>query len=300
MKKRWGFLCAALCLMLLCACGQKQPTPISPDPRPEPVAPRVVSLVCSNGELTLRFHRGEDDLWVWTDNPAFPLDGSCVDALMELVPISEDLSSIPDPAGPEAYGLLDARKYATVGYSDGTSVTCRFGTKSEDGTYYASFDSDPDRICLAPGTLLDLVEQGIYPMAVLPDLPALSADQIREVSLTRGDRTDRITIANSRWMLGGSDMTEDPAVRQLAAFLAAPALTQCVDFAPSEGAAELCGLEPPAAVLQVVSTDPENSYTLTVGALTEDGSACFVTVNDDTTIYLMDAAALEAVRSGME
>ncbi|MBQ2062074.1 MAG: DUF4340 domain-containing protein [Oscillospiraceae bacterium] len=297
MKKRWRVLCAALCLALLCACGQKQPEPTPPEQEPEPEPPHVVSLVCSNGELTLRFHRGEDNAWLWTDNVAFPLDGSCVDALTDLALALDDLAPIPDPSGPENYGLYDARKYVTVSYSDDTSVTWRFGTQAEDGMYFSSTDAAPERVCMAPGTLLDRMDQGIYSMAVLPALPALTAEQLREMTVTRGGHTDRLVLTGGRWLQAGADVTDDPSVQQLASFLMAPELTRCVDFAPSEGAAALCGLEPPAVVLTVTGDDPENSYTLTVGSLTEDASSCRVTVNDDTTIYLMDAAALDVLRS---
>ncbi len=297
MKKTWAVLCAALCLALLCACGQKRVDPVPGGPRPEPEAPRLTSLVCSNGELTLRFHKGEDGAWLWTDNTAYPLDGSCVDELAACALALEDLAPVPDPAGPETYGLYDARKYVTLGYSDGTSVTWRFGTQSEDGAYYCSSDADLERVCLAPDTLLARMGQGIYTMAVLPDLPAPSVDQLREVSVSRDGYTDRLTTTDGRWLRSGSDVTVDPDVQQLLSSLCGLSLTRCVDFAPSAGAAALCGLEPPAAVVQVICAEAENSYTLTVGGLTEDGASCYVTVNEDTTIYLMDASALETVRT---
>ena len=297
MKNRWRVFCAALCLALLCACGQKQPEPAPPEPPPVPEAPHVSSLVCSNGELTLRFHPGEDGTWLWTDNIAFPLDGSCVDELVEYAHALDDLVPISDPAGPETYGLYDARKYVTLSYSDDTSVTWRFGVQSEDGAYFSSTDADPERICMAPGTLLDRMGQGIYSMAVLPDLPALAAEQLREVTVTRDEHTDRLVLTGGRWLRAGTDVTEDASVQRLAAFLAAPALTKCVDFAPSDGAAALCGLDPPSVVLSVTGVEEGNSYTLTIGSLTEDGGSCRVTVSEDTTIYLMDAAALDVLRS---
>ena len=57
-----------LCRLLLCARAQKTPAPA-------PEAAQVISPVRSDGELPLRFHRDADGAWLWTDNPAFPLDG---------------------------------------------------------------------------------------------------------------------------------------------------------------------------------------------------------------------------------
>lgn len=298
MKKRCRLWCAALCLLLLCACGQKNPAPTPEEPEPQPEVPHVTSLVCSDGELTLRFHRGDDGAWLWTDNPAFPLDGTCVDALLENVQALETLTPLPEAEGPEAYGLYNARKYVTLALSDGTSVTYRFGAEADGAGCYVSSDDDPTRICLAPLSILEQVGQGIYAMALLPRLPALALDQIREVTLTRDGNVRQFTVYGGQWRSDGRSAADQPEAQALEALLAGPELARCVDFAPSDGAAELCGLKPAAIVLQVTYTD--GAYTLTVGSPTEDGACRFVTVDDDTTIYLMDAAPLEALLSGNE
>ena len=296
MKKNCRLLWAVLCLLLLCACGQKTPEPEPEQPEPEPEAPQVIALECSDGELTLRFHRGEDGAWLWTDNPAFPLDGGCVDRLLESALALDGLTPLPDAEGPEAYGLYDARKYVTLESSDGTSVTYRLGSEVEGTGCYVNSDGDPARICLAPLSLLDQVGQSIYTMALLPQLPALSSDQIRDVTLIRGSKTEQYTLYGGNWRSDGRDANEQPEVQALEALLAGPALKACVDFSPSDGAAELCGLKPAELIVQVAYDEGE--YTLTVGAAAEDGASRFVTVDDDTTIYLMDAALLDALLGG--
>ena len=301
MKKRCRLWCAALCLLLLCACGQKIPAPTPEEPpEPEPKVPQVISLECSDGELTLRFHRGEDGAWLWTDDVSFPLDGRCVDEMLDDFAALETLVPLTDAEGPEAYGLYDAQKYITTRLSDGTSTTYRFGNESEAGAYYTCSDDAPDRICLASGQLLQRMGRSIYDMALLPTLPAIGADQVQYISVTRGDRTDRITGSPGAWRINNNEATDTQPVEQLLSLLAQPVLTQCVDYAPSDGAAALCGLEPPAAVLEAGYNAPsgdQETFTLTVGAVTDDGEACYVTVNDDTTLYLMDAAPLAVLRS---
>lgn len=298
MNKTCRLWWVVLSLLLLCACGQKTPAPVPEEPEPAPKAPQVISLECSDGELTLRFRRDEEGHWLWTDNPAFPLDGSRVDALLASVQALKALTPLPEAEGPEAYGLYDARKYVTLASSDGSSVTYRFGNASGGSDCYINSDEAPNRICLAPLSILDQLGQSIYTMALLPELPALTPDQIREVSLTRDGETKTFTVYGGQWRGDGRDAAGQPEVQALEALLTGPRLTGCADFAPSDGAAELCGLSPAAMVLQVTYTD--GSYTLTVGALAGDGGSRFVTLNDDTTIYLMDAAPFAALLDGNE
>lgn len=69
-------------------------------------------------------------------------------------------------------------------------------------------------------------------------------------------------------------------------------LAACVDWRPSSGAAALCGLDQPGAVLTAEYTHNgvQHSFTLTVGG--QRGAGYCVTVSDDDTIYLMSAEAL--------
>ena len=209
------------------------------------------------------------------------------------------LTPLPESEGPETYGLLNARQFVTLQRSDGTTTTFRFGRDAGDGKCYVCSDQEPQRICIGSRELLEQMGRSIYDMAALPQLPAFTADTLRQVTVTRGERTDKLTVSGGKWRRGGDDVTGSDAVQQLLALLASPAVTRCVDFAPSPGAAALCGLEPPAAVLTVTGAE-DAALTLTVGSATEDGTACFVTVNDDTTIYLMDAAALDVLRTWNE
>ena len=294
MRNFCRLLCAALCLLMLCACGRTNPAPAPEEPEPEPEVPQVISLECSDGELTLRFHRGEDGTWLWTDNPAFPLDGARVDALLENAQSLSGLTPLPKAEGPEAYGLYDARKYVKLASSDGTTVTYRLGKTAESGVYVNS-DDDPARICVAPLSILSQVGQSIYTMALLPQLPALSADQVREVTLTRDGKSEQFTVYGGQWHLDGHDAAGQPEAAALQALLAKPELAGCADFDPSAGAAELCGLDPAVLTLQVTYVD--GSYTLKVGAAAGEGRSGFVMLDDDTTIYLMDAAPFEALLS---
>jgi hypothetical protein len=72
-------------------------------------------------------------------------------------------------------------------------------------------------------------------------------------------------------------------------------LLRCIDYRPSTGVAELCGLTEPAVTLTVTyrAIAGETELTLRVGAQRDGGY--YATVNDDDTIYLLPAAPAEAL-----
>ena len=305
MRRVYLLLAAVLAAVLLCACGSSAP---APDPQPEepeqPSAePQIMALYCSDGDRLLRFHRGADGSWLWTDDVSFPLDGRYVDTLTAMLRELDALEPIDAPQGPENYDLYNVRRYVTVRWDDGSAVTYHVGRQAESGVYYVNSTADPDRICLAPERILAAMGRSIYDMALLPQLPALSPRQLRSVTVRCGDREDQIAVKRGRWLLDDRDVTDEPRVQQLTELLAAPALSRCLDYAPSEGAAALCGLEPPAAALQVEYTDASGSaatFALSVGAPAADEDLCCVTVGGDTTIYLMDAGPLAVLRNWNE
>ena len=74
-------------------------------------------------------------------------------------------------------------------------------------------------------------------------------------------------------------------------------VTSCVDYAPAEGAAAVCGLNAPEAILVVTYTGitgREEALTVTIGLPTGDGGR-YVTLNDESTIYRMEEASLVQV-----
>ena len=244
MRRLYLLLAAVLTAVLLCACGSSAP---APDPQPEepeqPSAePQITALYCSDGDRLLRFHRDADGDWLWTDDISFPLDGRYVDALAAMLRELDALEAIPAPQGPESYDLYNVRRYVTVRWDDGVPVTYHVGKQAESGEYYVNSTADPDRICLAPERILAAMGRSIYDMALLPQLPALSPQQLRSVTVQCGDQEDQITVKRGRWLLDDRDVTDEPRVQQLIELLSAPALSRCLDYAPSEGAAALCGL----------------------------------------------------------
>lgn len=285
-------LCAlllALMLLALAGCGQKeQPTqPENPDvPQEEAAVP--VRLVCSNGSTTLRFSREEDGHWLWADDKTFPLDESYALTLLETVQGIEHLPPVTTAAQLADYGLESSAKYVTLTDSKGESVIYRLGSES-DGSVYVYREGAEATVYAVPD-LLGQIGRSIYDMMALPELPQLTAENVQSLTVTAGESTLTLTPAEGAWTADGRDVTDQLA--DLTAWLGDMHLAACVDWRPSSGAAALCGLDQPGAVLTAEYTHNgvQHSFTLTVGG--QRGAGYCVTVSDDDTIYLMSAEAL--------
>ena len=156
-------------------------------------------------------------------------------------------------------------------------------------------------------------------MMQLPDLPVISEEKLTSVSvqgaaetfLTAGTQTVEAQPAASSssgassgagsaettvtWSSGGTDVTGNETVQSLISAVRTLSIDKCVDYKPTDEAAELCGFSAPRAVVTVLyltETGTESSLTLTLGSDNLDGTGCYVRVNDDPTIYRMEETSL--------
>ena len=144
--------------------------------------------------------------------------------------------------------------------------------------------------------IFQLLDGSIYDLAVLPAMPAITEDTLRTAVIAGADG-ERFTIRASDGVrkAGARDVTEKtaPLVEELSRL----SVTSCVDYAPAEGAAAVCGLNAPEAILVVTYTGVtgrEEALTVTIGLPTGDGGR-YVTLNDEPTIYRMEEASLVQV-----
>ena len=144
--------------------------------------------------------------------------------------------------------------------------------------------------------IFQLLDGSIYDMAVLPTMPVITEDTLRTAVIAGADG-ERFTIRSADGVrkVGGRDVTEktSPLVEELSRL----SVTSCVDYAPAEGAAAVCGLNAPEAILVVTYTGVtgrEEALTVTIGLPTGDGGR-YVTLNDEPTIYRMEETSLVQV-----
>lgn len=294
MKRRIRAMALLAALTLLCGCGKKEAQPQQEDMAVNIVPVEgVTALELCDGEVTLRFAR-TDDTWHWVDDGTFPLAQDAVAALLALPSSLAAAEPVQGQGELSGYGLETPKKYVTA-TADGADSTIYVGSQTSDGRWYVL---TPDGVVrLAAQADGEALSRSIYDMAVLPELPAITEENLISLTLT-GAEGKQVTFSVDESGVrrsGARDVTEKTA--SLVDELGKLAVTACVDYDPADGAAEVCGLDVPAAVLAVNYVNAhggDGALTLTVGGSTGDGGR-YVTLNGDATIYRMEETGLAQV-----
>ena len=294
MKRRIRAMALLAALTLLCGCGKKEA-----QPQQEDVAVNIVpvegvtALELCDGEVTLRFAR-TDDTWYWVDDGTFPLDQNAAAALLALPSSLAAAEPVQGQGELSGYGLETPKKYVTA-TADGADSTIYVGSQTSDGRWYVL---TPDGVVrLAAQADGEALSRSIYDMAVLPELPAITEENLISLTLT-GAEGKQVTFSVDESGVrrsGARDVTEKTA--SLVDELGKLAVTACVDYDPADGAAAVCGLDVPEAILAVNYVNAhggDGALTLTVGGSTGDGGR-YVTLNGDATIYRMEETGLAQV-----
>lgn len=280
--KRWILLFLCLLLVTAAGCGKE------PEETTEAAAPilsqELTALTYQNGTNALRLRLAEGQ-WQWADDPTFPLDQEKAGAIVAQLAALAELAPVEVSQELSAYGLDKDTHTLTLEYGGEAHVIC-FGVKGEDETRYALADGE---VFLVPEALITALGVNIYDMAVLPALPTVTADNVMSVTLIwgEGDRVHYIWDGQ-QWNTGSQTGAAD--LSGVMDVMGRWALSACVDYRPSEGAAAICGLEAPELSLLVrykntVGTTAD--YTVNVGSPTLDGEGHYVTAGEDTSIYAM-------------
>lgn len=294
MKRRIRAMALLAALTLLCGCGKKEAQPQQEDMAVNimPVE-GVTALELCDGEVTLRFAR-TDDTWHWVDDGTFPLDQDAVAALLALPSSLAAAEPVQGQGELSGYGLETPKKYVTA-TADGADSTIYVGSQTSDGRWYVL---TPDGVVrLAAQADGEALSRSIYDMAVLPELPAITEENLISLTLT-GAEGKQVTFSVDESGVrrsGARDVTEKTA--SLVDELGKLAVTACVDYDPADGAAAVCGLDAPEAILAVNYVNAhggDGALTLTVGGSTGDGGR-YVTLNGDATIYRMEETGLAQV-----
>ena len=294
MKRRIRAMALLAALTLLCGCGKKEAQPQQEDMAVNIVPVEgVTALELCDGEVTLRFAR-TDDTWHWVDDGTFPLDQDAVAALLALPSSLAAAEPVQGQGELSGYGLETPKKYVTA-TADGADSTIYVGSQTSDGHWYVL---TPDGVVrLAAQADGEALSRSIYDMAVLPELPAITEENLISLTLT-GAEGKQVTFSVDESGVrrsGARDVTEKTA--SLVDELGKLAVTACVVYDPADGAAAVCGLDVPEAILAVNYVNAhggDGALTLTVGGSTGDGGR-YVTLNGDATIYRMEETGLAQV-----
>lgn len=266
------------------------------------------SLSYTNGTTALSFTRNDEGIWSWDADGDFPLDETGVTGILECLTNWRPQQVLTDQEALEGSGMDDAAVSLTAVTAGGGVTTLLFGKATTDGSSdYVRLNGDETTVYIIDGALRRMLEVPIYDMCCLPELPALAEAEMRSVSLqgpapAEEDAAPLTTTLTAQsgggtvsWRANGANVTDDPSVRALMEDLTALKLTKCVDYVPSEEAAEICGFGNPQAVVKIAYTKDgqEAELLLTVGARLPDKSGRYVRVDEEPAIYLLETALLD-------
>jgi len=278
------------------------------------------ALRYQNGTATLSFIRNEAGNWLWADDQDFPLDDAVIQEILGLLVNWKPQQTLTDSAAVEGAGLDEPVAELTASTAGGASTTVDFGKTTTDGSsYYVRLNGDESTAYIIADTLYQLISTPIYGMCRLPELPALEESRIQSVTL-RGPVPEegeaQITVLTTQqaaeggavsWRCDGANVTDDPTVRSLMEDLTALKFARCVDYAPSEEAAEICGFSAPAAEAEIIYTTEsgtEAALTLTIGQRLADKSGRYTRLGGGEPIYLLETELLDPLMrvatSGLE
>lgn len=286
-----------------------------------------------NGSVTLSFALNEKGDWVWADGPDFPLDSATVSAILEALTSMKFQQVLAATEGREAYGLDNPTATLTASTASGGGQALSFGKTTTDGdSYYMMMNGNDATVYVVADTLVELMQMPIYDMCALPELPDLSEGNLRAITIQgaaqaaepsgEGDggaggedsgpaeEPERPTVSlNARrsngdgqpalWFSGNDNVTASSLFQDLLRDLRAMAVAKCVDYYPSDEAAEICGFTDPDAILKVEYAEggADQTFTLTVGARMPDGSGRYVRLGEDGAIYALPTDSMDAVMS---
>lgn len=298
MKRHVYLPALLLTAALLVGCGHKAQPDTDTDPNAQAALPPegITALVLSDDTQVLRFRR-DGDIWYWQDDEAFPLDQAGMPALLEAA--AAMTASTPVQAGDDLseYGLDDAKTSLSV-TADGETLTFTRGDQAASGDWYLRCTEDGTVRTVSDNTVkvFQLLDGSIYDMAVLPTLPAITMDTLHTAAITgSGDVQINLRVVDGVRKVGSRDVTAE--TEALMDELSRLTVTACVDYDPAEGAAAVCGLDAPEAVLTLTyanAVGTEETLTVTVGLPIGDGGR-YVTISGDATIYRMEEASLVQV-----
>ena len=297
MKRHTRLLALLLLAALLTGCGSNAQQPKEADAAVVQAAlppEGITALTLSDDSQVLRFRR-DGDIWYWQDDETFPLDQAAMPALLEAA--AAMTSSAPAGDDLSAYGLDDAKTSLSV-TADGETLTFTRGDQTASGDWYLRCTEDGTVRTVSDDTVkvFQLLDGSIYDMAVLPVLPAITMDTLHTAAITgAGGVQINLRVVDGVRKVGSRDVTAE--TEALMDELSRLAVTACVDYDPAEGAAAVCGLDAPAAVLTLTCANAvgtEETLTLTVGLPIGDGGR-YVTLNDEPTIYRMEETSLVQV-----
>ena len=181
----------------------------------------------------------------------------------------------------------------TVTFQDDSQVQLTFGSQVPSSTHYYMLRSDePSTVYVVESALPEVMSNAVYDMMVLPEIPAMNT--LHSIFLSCAGKELIVTYDDSSWLYGSEDVSKNEVLTALVNSLSSLKLAKCENFKPSADGLSFWGMDVPSVIVQVYYDD-DQLLNLEIGHKTLDGNGYYVRMNDDTTIYSMDADSIETI-----
>ena len=310
---------ALLALALLLVLSARYRTAKNADEAEGPAGEEVVdqvenrynAIVYHNGTTTLSFALGEHNRWYWVDDTSFPLNQDPVNEICTLVSSLRPSQTITVEESLANFGLDSPSASLTATAPDGAALTLELGNNVSGGEgRYAMVNGNTSTLYVIDPTLTELMSTPIYDMMILPELPVLTEENLRTISICGFKETDIgtqsvFTILSAQreegasaatWYHGETEVTDHRLVQDLLTDLKALSFERCLIYRPSEEALEFCGFKNPIATLSVfyyVDEDTTKELDLIIANRLEDESGRYVRLEGSYNIYTLPTELLD-------
>ena len=296
MKRFLTLIITLIMMMSVTACG-RQSNPMGTVVVGEVEAAssaKATAVSYSDGTVVTRFILDENGTWRWAEDTSLPLQEGAVQEVLDGVAILSQLKPLANIDEISAYGLESPTRYVAVSYSDDTKAVFYLNYQDKGELWYMR-TADTTKVYIAPTEVCQLTTRGVYDMMQLPSLPELTEDNIKNITVKQGEESVVLTYKDGVWFHGYNPAGTKQAVIDAVMGLE---IAKCIDYAPAEGAAAVCGLTEPAATVAVKYVNTvgvETEETITIGDYRESMDGYYAQINGDSAIYLLAAEAVEPI-----
>lgn len=236
---------------------------------------RSVSYRTESGEYTFE---KEEDVWVYKQDPDFPLAQTYPEQIISTFGKLEALRELKDGDDLEAYGLKDPAYTVKLTDAEGEETTLSIGNAV--GEDYYLLNNTSGKIYTVSSSVTGTLQHTLEEMAQLDSYPNIGSGNLKKEVITRGDE---VTVYDSE--------NEDDAknITAVAGGLGAVSLSSAADYSVEDKDLKGFGLDE-ASRITVEATytkdDEEQVLTLYIGG--EDGGGNrYVMINDSRIVYLI-------------
>lgn len=269
--------------------------------------PEVTRLELKTPEIeggALRTEGGEE--WELTFPLAGRADADTIGDLLSDLYTSEAesfvLDGVPTPEQMQEYGLADPARVLAVWTGDDAARRLLIGSAVAESAGYYAMREGGSAVFVVPADLVETLPSSADELRNRQVL-AMARERVRGIEIDRAGSTTRVERSGSEWQITRPrELAADPSA--VSRLLSALQDLRAVSFANQSA-----GLSAPELTVRLEiggadDAEPEQRRELLVGASTEtlgeDGelvTARFVSASDDDTVYLVEDAALDPLRT---